>query len=163
FIQLDKYKANKIDARVKLSEKRANESVTIEIPELKIKQTLRTDNNGEIRTSFNTKGLERWSPSSPKLYSVLVSSENDKVQEKIGFRNIWVKGEDIYLNDKPIFLKAISFHEEIPQRKGRAFSEADAVMLLSEAKALGCNMIRLAHYPQNEYIVRLAEKMGFLL
>ena len=24
-------------------------------------------------------------------------------------------------------------------------------------------MIRLAHYPQNEHIVRLAEKMGFLL
>lgn len=81
----------------------------------------------------------------------------------IGFRNIWVKGEDVYLNDKPIFLKSIAFHEEIPQRKGRAFSESDAVMLLSEAKALGCNMIRLAHYPQNEYTVRMAEKMGFLL
>ena len=46
---------------------------------------------------------------------------------------------------------------------GRAFSEADAAMLLNEAKALGVNMIRLAHYPQNEYTVRLAEKMGFLL
>jgi beta-glucuronidase len=36
-------------------------------------------------------------------------------------------------------------------------------MLLSEAKALGCNMIRLAHYPQNEHTVRLAERMGFML
>lgn len=36
-------------------------------------------------------------------------------------------------------------------------------MLLSEAKELGANMIRLAHYPQNEYTVRLAERMGFLL
>ena len=74
-----------------------------------------------------------------------------------------MKGEDIYLNDKPIFMRSISFHEEIPQRKGRAFSESDAIMLLSEAKALGANMVRLAHYPQNEYIVRTAEKMGFLL
>lgn len=163
FIQLDKYKTDKIDARVKLSEKKVNSTITIEIPELKIKQTLTTDNNGEAKTSFNVKKLDRWSPESPKLYDVIVSSESDKVEETIGFRNIWVKGENIYLNDKPIFLKSISFHEEIPQRKGRAFSEADAVMLLSEAKALGCNMIRLAHYPQNEYTVRLAERMGFLL
>lgn len=163
FIQLDKRKANKIDAQVKLSEKLANAAVTIEIPELQLKQTLKTDANGEVKTSFLTKKLKRWSPSSPTLYKVKVSSENDQVEEEIGFRNVWVKGEDVYLNDQPIFLKSISFHEEIPQRKGRAFSQADAVMLLSEAKALGCNMIRLAHYPQNEYIVRLAEKMGFLL
>ena len=163
FIQLDKYKANKIDAHIKLSEKVANVAVTIEIPELKIKQTLTTDSKGELKTSFNAKKLQRWSPQSPKLYNVIVSTENYRIEETIGFRNIWVKGEQIYLNDKPIFLKSISFHEEIPQRKGRAFSEADAVMLLSEAKALGCNMIRLAHYPQNEYTIRLAEEMGFLL
>lgn len=163
FIQLDKRKADKIDATVKLSEKVANMSITIEIPELKLKQTLRTNANGEVKTSFISKKIERWSPASPKRYSIKISTEKDKVEEEIGFRNIWVKGEDIFLNDKPIFLKSISFHEEIPQRKGRAFSQADAVMLLSEAKALGCNMIRLAHYPQNEYIVRMAEKMGFLL
>lgn len=163
FIQLDKYKSDKIDARVQLSEKLANRSVEIEIPELKIKETLTTNDQGIAEASFKVKKLERWSPDLPKQYKVIVSSDNDKVEEMIGFRNVWVKGEDIYLNDKPIFLKSISFHEEIPQREGRAFSEADAVMLLSEAKALGCNMIRLAHYPQNEYTVRLAEEMGFLL
>lgn len=163
FIQLDKHKADKINATVKLSEKVANTNITIEIPELKLKQTLKTDANGEAKTSFTAKNLQRWSPTSPKLYQVKVATAKDQVAEQIGFRNVWVKGEDIFLNDKPIFLKSISFHEEIPQRKGRAFSEADAVMLLSEAKALGCNMIRLAHYPQNEYIVRMAEKMGFLL
>lgn len=163
FIQLDKYKSDKINAYVKLSEKKVNALVTIEIPELKVKQKLITNSNGELQVSFEVKKLQRWSPQSPKLYKVVVSSENDKIEETIGFRNIWVKGEQIFLNDKPIFLKSISFHEEIPQRKGRAYSEADAVMLLSEAKALGCNMIRLAHYPQNEYTVRMAEKMGFLL
>lgn len=164
FIQLDKNKANKIDIRIKLSESSANANIQVEIPELKISEKLATDNKGTAQASIdNIKKLERWSPESPKLYKVIVSSGNDRVEEMIGFRNITVKGEEIYLNDKPVFLKSISFHEEIPQRKGRAFSEADAVMLLSEAKALGCNMIRLAHYPQNEYTVRLAEKMGFLL
>lgn len=163
FVQLDKYKSDKIDVRVKLSAANSNVAVNVEIPELKIKQSLTTDNQGSAKASFNVKNVQRWSPDSPKLYQVIISSGNEKIEELIGFRNIYVKGEDIYLNDKPIFLKSISFHEEIPQRKGRAFSEADAVMLLSEAKDLGCNMIRLAHYPQNEYTVRLAEKMGFLL
>jgi len=162
-IQLDKYKADKIDASVKLSESLANTMVTIQIPELKLKQILKTDNNGIAKTTFSVKNLKRWSPASPVVYDVKVSTDQDSVVDQIGFRNIWVKGEDIYLNGKTIFLKSISFHEEIPQREGRAFSQSDAVMLLSEAKALGCNMIRLAHYPQNEYIVRTAEKMGFLL
>jgi beta-glucuronidase len=163
FVQLDKTKADKINAKVKLSETMANSSVTIEIPELQLKQTLKTDAQGEVKTSFLSRKIKRWSPTAPKLYNVKISTRDDQIEEEIGFRNIWVKGEDIFLNGETIFLKSISFHEEIPQRKGRAFSQADAVMLLSEAKALGCNMIRLAHYPQNEYIVRMAEKMGFLL
>lgn len=163
FIQLDKLKADQIHARIQLSEKVANTNIQIHIPELHVKQNVVTNNEGFAKVSFKVKNMERWSPESPKLYKVILSSKEDKVEEMIGFRNLQVKGEHIYLNGKPVFLKAISFHEEIPQRKGRAFSEADAVMLLSEAKALGCNMIRLAHYPQNEYTVRLAEKMGFLL
>ncbi|MGE9314539.1 glycoside hydrolase family 2 protein [Niabella sp. CJ426] len=163
FVQLNKYKTDQVDARVQLSETAASKNIELTIPELNIKQRLTTDQNGMAAVSFKVKNLERWSPAAPKLYKVIISSETDQVEESIGFRNLYVKGEDIYLNDQPIFLKATSFHEEIPQRQGRAFSEADAAMLLSEAKALGCNMIRLAHYPQNEHTVRLAEKMGFLL
>ena len=163
FVRLDKYKSDKIDLHIQLSEASSNRSIDIEIPELKINHTLVTDNQGNATTSFDVKNLQRWSPDLPKLYRVILTSGDEKIEEMIGFRNIWTKGEDIYLNDKPIFLKSVSFHEEISQRKGRAFSEADAEMLLSEVKALGCNMIRLAHYPQNEYIVRLAEKMGFML
>lgn len=163
FVQLDKQKSDQIDVQISLSENLANASLTIEIPELKIKEKLITNAQGQAELSLHTKKIERWSFDNPKLYKVIISSKDDEVEELIGFRNITVKGEDIYLNEKPVFMKSISFHEEIPQRQGRAFSEADAIMLLSEAKALGCNMIRLAHYPQNEYIVRLAEKMGFLL
>lgn len=163
FVQLNKYKTDQVDARVQVSETAANKNIELSIPELNIKKSLTTDQNGMAAVSFKVKNLERWSPAAPKLYKVIISSGTDQVEEFIGFRNLYVKGENIYLNDQPIFLKATSFHEEIPQRQGRAFSEADAAMLLSEAKALGCNMIRLAHYPQNEHTVRLAEKMGFLL
>jgi beta-glucuronidase len=35
--------------------------------------------------------------------------------------------------------------------------------LLGSAKELGCNLVRLAHYPHNEYTVKLAEKMGLMV
>ncbi|WP_412468268.1 glycoside hydrolase family 2 protein [Pedobacter sp. KLB.chiD] len=164
FVQLDKQRSDQINVRVKLTDIQNHIPVTIEIPELNIRQKLITDGLGMASMSIaKVKKIQRWSPVSPKLYQVVISTATDRVEERIGFRNLMVKGTQIYLNGQPIFLKSISFHEEIPQRKGRAFSEVDAMMLLSEAKALGCNMIRLAHYPQNEYTVRAAEKMGFLL
>ena len=163
FIRLDKDSADRISADVRLSGTPAGTSVLVEIPELKVRETASADERGAAALSFRVKNLKRWSPEDPKLYRVIVSAGRDRVEEMIGFRNVRVEGEDIYLNGAPVFLKSVSFHEEIPQRMGRAFSESDAVMLLSEARALGCNMIRLAHYPQNEYIVRLAEKMGFML
>ena len=163
FIQLDKEQSDLIRAEVKLSEKLAGKSITVEIPELRLKEQLLTDANGKAIATFKAKKLIRWSPKNPKLYQVRVSSGEDSVEEQIGFRNIQVKGTQIMLNGEPFFYKGISFHEEIASRKGRAYSLEDALLLLTEAKELGVNVIRLAHYPQNEYIIRQAEKMGILL
>lgn len=170
-VQLDKNEADRINAYVRMSDAVPEGSaVTLNIPELNVSKTLELDKDGFGELSFRVKKLQRWSPESPKLYDVSLtyapaggSGAGDAVSEQIGFRNINVDGTRILVNGKPTFMCCISFHEEIPQRMGRAYSEADAAMLLSEAKALGVNMVRLAHYPQNEYIVRMAEKMGIIL
>jgi len=107
--------------------------------------------------------LELWSPENPKLYKVVISGEGDNVTDEIGFRTIQTRGTEIFLNGKPIFLRGISMHEEAPFRSGRAFSEEDDRTLLSWAKELGCNFVRLAHYPYNEEMLRLADKMGLLV
>jgi beta-glucuronidase len=104
-----------------------------------------------------------WSPENPKLYQVVVTTSTDTLRESIGFRNIAVSGTDILLNGHPIFLRGVNIHEEIPQRASRAWSEADARQLLNWAKELGCNFVRLTHYPHNEYMVRLADELGILL
>ena len=163
FIQLDKYKLDLVHVKVQLSEKRINENIRITIPALNVLRQLSTDSTGMAQASIKVKRLQRWSPQTPQLYLVQLATRSDTIKEELGFRNLYVKGKQIYLNGSPVFMKGISFHEEIAQRQGRAFSQQDAVALLSEAKALGANLIRLAHYPQNEYIVRLAEKMGFML
>ncbi len=162
FVRLAGSDAKTVQVSVALAEPQSAE-VKVEIPELKISETVVTDASGKAELTFKTRGLQLWHPEAAKLYDVTVSCGNDSVSDRIGFRYLGTDGTKILVNGEPVFMRSISFHEEIPQRKGRAFSQADAEMLLSEARALGVNMIRLAHYPQNEYIVRLAEKMGIVL
>jgi len=161
-VQLKKGHEDVIAGYVQLEGASSPQPVELSIPELNIKQQLTTDAKGY--TSFQiTATPQLWEPASPKLYDVTVSTGSDRIEDEIGFRSIEVQGIDILLNGKPVFLKGINFHEEIPQRMGRAYSDADAAMILSEVKALGCNFIRTAHYPQNERIVRMAEKMGLMI
>ena len=67
------------------------------------------------------------------------------------------------LNGHPIFLRGISIHNEKPNGGGRACTTDDARTLLSWAKELNCNFVRLAHYPHHEQMVREAERMGILV
>ena len=163
FIRLRKGTHNTILADIRLSEALAGFEVTITIPELKIRKTVKTDDSGQARAEIKAKKLQLWAPLAPKCYDITISAGDDTVTERIGFREIDVDGTRILVNGNPVFLKCISFHEEIPMEKRRACSEADAHILVDAALELGCNAIRLAHYPQNEYIVRYAEEKGLLI
>lgn len=162
FIQLQKGSENQIAGNVKLNGKAPSQTVRIQIPELKILHTVHTDDQGKAPVHF--KGdFELWSPEHPKLYKVVITSRTDTIIDRIGFRNIEVRGRDILLNGDPVFLKAVNIHEEMPARASKAYSESDAQALLGWAKDLGCNLVRLSHYPHNEHMVKTAEKMGLMV
>lgn len=160
-----KAKQREILVSVQLNQQKAGETVSLSIPELKLKQTLTTDAEGKAATTLkvNSKMLSLWSPQNPKLYKVDLTIGDENLTDEIGFRTIETRGKQILLNGQPIFLKGISMHEEKAHGGGRANCEADARELLGWVKELGCNFVRLAHYPHNEYTVRLAERMGLLL
>jgi beta-glucuronidase len=139
-----------------------NENVTIEIPELKFKKQLAVSADS-VSFNFKISNLQLWSPQTPKLYEVAIGSKEDRVSEKIGFRVIEVHGKQILLNGKPLFLRGICMHEEIPQGMRRAYSKQDALQLLNEVKGLHANMVRLAHYPHNENMTRMADSLGILV
>lgn len=161
-IQLKKGSGSLITCSIKLNEAQAQQKVTLEIPELKIKREVVTNDKGEAQFEFKS-NLVLWSPENPKLYAVTLSTLTDKVVDQIGFRTIETRGNEILLNGKPIFLKGISVHEEAAFRNGRIFSAEEDRTLLTWAKELGCNFVRLAHYPHNEQMVREAEKMGIMV
>ena len=146
---------------IKLSNATQDE-VTLEIPELKLKQKF-TGAGDSIPFRLKLNQVQLWSTQTPKLYNVMLQSKTDRVEDKIGFRNIEVQGKKILLNGKPVFLRGISIHEEIPESIRRAYSAADARYLLGQAKELNCNMVRLAHYPHNENMTRTADSLGLLV
>ena len=154
----------------KLNKQEAGHKVTVSIPELKIKQTFTTDAEGKVQCSMinvQSKKLQLWSPENPKRYQVQLTlggrGEACTIADEIGFRTIEARGKQILLNGQPVFLKGISIHEEKSNGGGRANSTEDAHALLSWAKELGCNFVRLAHYPHNENMVREAERMGLMV
>jgi beta-glucuronidase len=138
-------------------------SVTVTIPELHATNTAKTDSTGRATFTFDAPKLQRWSPQNPKLYEVEISYGDDRLKDTIGFRTIEIKGENILLNGKSIFLRGISIHAEAPYRSGRAYTEQDAETLLGWAKELGANFVRLAHYPHDERMTRLADRMGVMV
>lgn len=163
FIQLSQQDENIIDGYVSLDGPSKEQDIEINIPELHVNFKTRTDKEGKAILRFPLRKKTLWTPENPKLYDVSVATETDRLKEQIGFRTIKVAGTNILLNGKSIFLKGINIHEEIPQRRSRAYSESDYKMLLDWAKELGCNYVRLVHYPHHEKMVKMAEKMGLMV
>jgi len=161
-IQLAKNDLKTIKGYLQLDQPQV-EQVSVNIPEAGLQMKLTTDAAGKASFTLPVKKLNYWTPEHPRLYDVSINTSTDSVHDQIGFRTIEVRGKDILLNGKPVFLRGISLHEENPMIPGRPRSKSDLRMLLQWAKELNCNFVRLAHYPYNEYMSHLADEMGLLL
>ncbi len=160
-VQLARGSSDQIEGWVQFNGPGKGEA-TIEMPEIHLQQRAAPDASGRAAFRFPLK-VNLWTPENPKLYRVVVSGQGDSITDEIGFRTIETRGTQILLNGKPVFLRGICVHEEAPFRSGRAFSGEDDRTLLTWAKQLGANFVRLAHYPHNEELIRLADQMGLMV
>ncbi len=144
----------------------AHNPIRLRIAELGLDLAGTTDAQGKWHASIDApRTLARWSPESPKLYDVVIDAGEDRWRDRIGFRTIEVRGADILLNGKPVFLRGISLHEEeIGPNPTRDITPEAARALLGEVKSgLHGNFVRLAHYPHSEVMTRMADQMGLLV
>jgi len=161
FIQLEKGSQDQVKGWVQLNAPEA-QTISVAIPELDIEEEFMTDEKGQAAVAFSGE-FQLWSPESPHLYHVDINSADDQISDSIGFRSITTEGHNILLNGQPIFLKGICIHAEAPFGPGRVKSVDECKVLLGWAKELGCNYVRLAHYPHSEAMVKMAEKMGLMV
>ena len=141
----------------------AGTPVTIDIPEAGAKALARTDAHGTALFTLRARNLTLWSPVSAKLYQVHLSSGEDQLTDEIGFRDIRVEGTRILLNGKAIFLQGVNVHAEAPVRGGRANTDQDVALLFGYLKDLHANFARLAHYPHDERMTRMADRDGIMI
>ncbi len=141
---------------------RASGNASVEIPELGLEEEFPVSGDS-VAVVFEVENMELWSTANPKLYEVNITFDNHSITDKIGFRKVEVQGDDILLNGDKVFLRGISIHEEIPMGMRRAKNREDAEQLYSWVNDLNANMVRLAHYPHNEYMPRLADSLGILV
>lgn len=116
---------------------------------------------GRGRVEFDL-APDLWSPESPRLYGVSLCFGADSVADRVGFREIAVAGEHILLNGRDIMLRGVSVHED-DLLLGKTSDEADICRRYADAKALGCNFLRLAHYPHDPRAAAIADEVGLML
>lgn len=158
---------NRIIAKIETVGMSAGADVQLSIPELGLTKSMTVDTEGVAKADFtvheSAERLELWSPDNPKLYDVFITSQEDKIQDRVGFRIIETQAQKILLNGQPIKLRGISTHEEPVGAPGVAYAERHVRGLLREAKALGVNFIRAAHYPYSRHLAKLADEMGIMV
>ena len=162
YLQLNPEKFSEALFNVEMNQELSGQRIVLEIPELQFKDEFITNATGFIRESIKITP-QLWSPDDPKLYKVIISTDQEIISDEIGFRSIKVKGQNIYLNNSEIHFKGISMHSEPIGIPGPAFSKEHFQDLLLTAKDLNINFIRAAHYPYTRHLAKVADRLGLML
>ena len=141
----------------------AVEEITVSIPELNLSSSINVK-AGQTRSlgfKFMRKDISLWSPESPKLYQVELSTGSEVIRDRIGFREIKTAGRDIVLNGEPVCLYGVCVHSEFKDT-GRTSTAKGIEMMVKAAKDLGLNFLRCAHYPYSEAFGRAMDEVGLM-
>ena len=99
----------------------------------------------------------------PYLYTLNVSTGEDYAETEVGFRYFSMDRENgFFLNGKPYPLRGVNVHQDM-EGIASAYTKADFDADYAIIKELGCNFLRLAHYPHNDYAFRLCDRMGIVV
>lgn len=110
-----------------------------------------------------------WSPETPSLYKVKTQLLNPKTNEvidektnKVGFRWFAFDGNKGFsLNGKLYKLRGVNRHQD-QAPVGVALDDEAHRRDIRLIKELGCNFIRISHYPQDDAIVEMCDELGLL-
>jgi beta-glucuronidase len=125
--------------------------------------------SGEVAFKIRMKNPKLWSPENPNLYTFTVFNMNTSESRKVplyisdfGIREIKIKGNYLYLNNKRIKLKGVSLHEElIPY--GRVIPYKERENDIKNMKSLGFNALRTGHYSHDESLLEIADNLGMFI
>lgn len=145
-------------------------------PQGKLLQTIKQKQklkSGETYIFENTSGAiespDLWSPETPSLYLVkttLVDPKSGKLLDeknhKVGFRWFTFDGSKGFsLNGKSYKLRGLNRHQD-QAPAGVALDDEAHRRDIFLMKELGCNFIRISHFPQDDAILEMCDELGLL-
>ena len=114
---------------------------------------------------FAVNNPKKWSAEIPNLYQVSFLLKDKKgtiievINQNVGFRKVEIKGGQLLVNGKAIYIKGVNRHEVDPitgQTISRERMEEDIKLM----KEFNINAVRMSHYPNDEYFYELCDKYG---
>ncbi|HNJ96836.1 MAG TPA: glycoside hydrolase family 2 TIM barrel-domain containing protein [Ilumatobacteraceae bacterium] len=113
---------------------------------------------------FTVPAAAAWSAESPHRYRVDVEllgqgGPVDATHQHIGFRHVEVRGADLLVNGKRIWIVGVNRHDDHPER-GRAVTVDDMRADLLAMKAHNITSVRTSHYPNDPAFYDLCDELG---
>ncbi|WP_375447128.1 glycoside hydrolase family 2 TIM barrel-domain containing protein [uncultured Fibrella sp.] len=111
-----------------------------------------SEQEGIIRLSKPVDNLALWSAEMPNLYTFtlqLLSPDGqptEAVSQKIGFREMEMRGGQLLINGQPVTFKGVNRHEFDPNT-GRVISRESMIRDIRLMKQYNINSVRTSHYP----------------
>lgn len=117
--------------------------------------------------SFDITKPEKWDSEHPYLYTFACQlKEGEKVLHEtmrpIGFRQVEVRGNQMYINNMPVKLRGVCRHEVMPLR-GRSVNGDMWRKDVELFRRGNVNYIRTSHYPPDEALLEACDELGMLV
>lgn len=113
--------------------------------------------------TFDTKGLERWSPENPELYTLQINCGEGILTHKFGVRRLVADDVGFLLNGLPYFLRGVCEHCYFPETIHPNHDLSYYREVIKKLKNLGFNFIRFHTYIPAEEYMQAADELGMLL
>ncbi len=129
----------------------------------------RVNANGQNEADAQLKvgNARLWNPEHPYLYTLTtrLSVDGQLVQtnnQKVGLRQVEVKGNILLVNGKKVKLHGVNRHEAHPLR-GRSLTPELCRQDAEIFRAGNCNYIRTSHYPPSEEFLDACDELGLFV
>ena len=100
-----------------------------------------------------------WNAEEPYLYTLILETANEVINEKVGFRTVCLKDNLILVNGRPITFNGVNRHESDPVY-GAVTDYRRTLQDLSIIKEHNFNAVRASHYPDVPYFYQLCDMIG---
>lgn len=112
--------------------------------------------------SIKISDVKRWSPQTPNLYTLTLTSNGEKIVEKVGFRTVEIKDGIFTVNGLPVKLKGVNRHD-FNCKTGATVSFNDMLKDVKLMKYLNVNAVRTSHYPNCPEFYLLCDQIGLFV